>query len=308
MLQPLFDGIAGLLSIFYDLSGSIGLSIVLMTIVVMLLTSPLTMKATRSQMRMQKYLPEIQRIQKQHKADREKLNAEMMAFYEREGLNPLAPVSGCLLTVVQMPVFIVLFQVLRGLGNMKGGKAEPKFLDHGSDLYQNIVGAGGKLMSWGINLADQATSSHGSFGKALPYWLLIALVGATAWFQQRQLMGRRTDAQQQANPQMQAVMKFMPFMMPVISLSIPAGVVIYFFVSNLFRIGQQELVHLLEGRRNGTAPVAKAARPRPEQGAVIEGTATPTPPKGAAKPAARPAPTPSAAAHSRSKKKRKRKR
>lgn len=244
MFDWLFDGLAGLLSFFFDLTGSIGFAIILLTIAVMLITSPLTMKGTRSMMKMQRYAPEMKKLQQKYKDDREKLNQEMLAFYQEHGINPL---SGCLPLLIQMPVFFVLFQLLRGLGNTEDGQAAPKYIEHGSELFHKIERAGGELISWGFDLADAATSSHESFVAALPYYVLIALVGFTAWFQQRQAMGRR-DPNSPMTPQQQMMQRVMVIFLPLISLSIPAGVVIYFFFSNAFRIGQQWFIHHLETR------------------------------------------------------------
>lgn len=260
MFDFLFDGIAGLLSFFFDVTGSIGLSIILLTIAVMGLTAPLTMKGTRSLMKMQRLQPEIRKIQQQHKGDRERLNQELLAFYQANNLNPF---GGCLPLLLQFPIFIVLFQVLRGLGNVDDGVADPKYLEAGSALYDKIVEAGGQLISFGFDLADTATSSHSSFFAALPYYLLIVAMGLTSWFQQRQAMGRR-DPNTPITPQQQITQRLMIFFLPLISLSIPAGVVIYWVVSNILRIGQQWLIHYLDTRereRNGEV----IAKPAPKE-------------------------------------------
>ena len=294
MLDFLFDGIAGLLSFFFDVSGSIGVSIVLLTIALMVLTFPLTLKSTRSMMEMQRLQPEMKKIQDRNKGDREKLNQELMAFYQEHQINPL---SGCLPLILQMPIFIVLFQVLRGLGSVTDGMSTPKYLDQGSALYENIVAGGGSLHSFGFDLADAATSSHGDFASALPYYVLIALVAATAFAQQRQAMGRR-DPNQPVNPQQQMMQRVMVIFLPLISLSIPAGVVIYFFVSNVFRIGQQALIHRTAPASVGNRPSTASSSSGPEGSKVIEATEAPTDEDSA--PAKKP--------HPRSKKKKKRKR
>ena len=73
---------------------------------------PLTLKATRSTIKMQEVQPKLKALQKKHKDDKQTLNTEMMALYSENGINP---VGGCLPMVAQLPVFLVLFQVLRGL-------------------------------------------------------------------------------------------------------------------------------------------------------------------------------------------------
>ncbi|MEE1571639.1 MAG: YidC/Oxa1 family membrane protein insertase, partial [Acidimicrobiales bacterium] len=108
----MFDLIAMVLAWFYDLVPSLGLSIVLLTLVVMVVVTPLTLKGTRSMIKMQHLQPEMKKIQTRHKGDREKMNKELMAFYQANGINPM---GGCLPLFVQAPVFIVLYNVLRGL-------------------------------------------------------------------------------------------------------------------------------------------------------------------------------------------------
>ncbi|MBT6943768.1 MAG: hypothetical protein HN979_01165, partial [Actinobacteria bacterium] len=81
----MFDLIATVLAWFYDLVPSLGLSIVLLTLVVMVVVTPLTLKGTRSMIKMQHLQPEMKKIQTRHKGDREKMNKELMAFYQANG-------------------------------------------------------------------------------------------------------------------------------------------------------------------------------------------------------------------------------
>ena len=78
----------------------------------MLITTPLTLKGTRSMIEMQRLQPQIRRLQVQYKDDRQKLNEELMAFYKEHEINP---VGGCLPLLIQAPVFSILFYVVRGL-------------------------------------------------------------------------------------------------------------------------------------------------------------------------------------------------
>jgi len=79
---------------------------------------------------------------------------------------------------------------------------------------------------------------------AIPFFVLVALTVGTQFFQQKQIQGRNTNAT--INPQQQMITRIMPLVFIPITLSIPAGVVIYFVVSNLVRIGQQAIVTKLE--------------------------------------------------------------
>src|SRR5687767_11331860 len=103
-----FDPIFNALIFFYNVLGDMGLAIIALTLVIKLVLMPLSGKALRSQRRLQALQPELTRLQKEHKDDREALAREMMAFYKREGVSPA---SSCLPTLVQIPVLITLFFV-----------------------------------------------------------------------------------------------------------------------------------------------------------------------------------------------------
>lgn len=260
-----FDAFASALSFLYDLTSSYGLSIMLLTLGVMILVTPLTLKSTRSMISMQQMQPEIRKLQNKYKDDRQKLNEEMMAFYKEHDISPL---GGCLPLIIQTPIFIVLYQVLVGLtrfqpyGHDMGvaagllvrdpssggdypnfGTFDPKYLDHSSSLYQNLSVS--RTMDFlGLDLADSFMEvlRSGLVG-ALPYLLLVGVVGVSAWYQQRQIMARNAgNTQNPINPQQQMIMKVMPFFLPFFSLTLPAGIVLYFVVSNLYRIGQQHFI------------------------------------------------------------------
>ena len=125
MFEQFFDALASVLNFFYTIIPSglqptlgYGLSIMLMTVLVMALITPLTVKSTRSMLQMQRLQPEMKRLQEKYKDDREKLNQELMAFYRENQINPL---GGCLPLLAQMPVFIIMYQLLRGLTVRPGG-------------------------------------------------------------------------------------------------------------------------------------------------------------------------------------------
>jgi YidC/Oxa1 family membrane protein insertase len=229
ILDPIYGAMGRVLAFFYSVVPSYGLSIALLTISVRILLIPLTTKQVKSQQAMQRIQPEIKRLQAKHKNDRQKLNEEMMKFYKENKVNPLA---GCLPILLQAPLFIVLYRVILGLSH----QPQPKHLPVNSKLYMSLVESGGRMVSWGVDLAKSA-SSVGGFGKAFPYYILVAITVATGYIQQRQMTARLPkDA---VNPQMQMITKVFPGIIGFISLSVPAGVVVYFIVSNLWQIGQQ---------------------------------------------------------------------
>ncbi len=238
------DLMGQILAYFYRVIPSYGVAIILLTILVRLILYPLTAKQARSMLAMQRVQPEIKKLQAKYKHDRPKLNEEMMKFYKENKINPL---GGCLPLVAQMPIFIALFQMLRNV---------QKHVPVGEQLFQDMCRGAAtvkkcpkppNLPFLGMNLSVSASASHAGFSDAFPYYVLIGLVVITAFLQQKQTMRNQT----QANPQMQMVGKIMPLFFAFISLSLPAGLVLYFFVSNLWQMGQQELVFRTIGTADG---------------------------------------------------------
>lgn len=231
----MFQALAGLLAFFYDLVPSYAFAITMLTLTVMLVLSPLTLKSTRNMLAMQRLQPELKKLQVKHKDDRQKLNEEMMAFYRENKVNPVA---GCVPMLLQMPVFIVMYRVIHGLNS-----DPPKYLDKSTSLYKALQDGDGKMVSWGIDLGNSANKAiSDSIGAALPFLILIGLVVATQYFQTKQMTSRNPQGAA-ANPQMQMMTRVMPIMFGFISYSIPAGVNVYFLVSALFRIAQQEAMY-----------------------------------------------------------------
>jgi YidC/Oxa1 family membrane protein insertase len=231
----MFQALAGLLAFYYDVIPSYAVAITLLTLTVMLVLFPLTLKSTRNMLEMQRLQPELKKIQQKHKNDRQKLNEEMMAFYKEHKVNPVA---GCIPMLLQMPVFIVMYRVIHGLNN-----AEPKYLDKSTELYKSIAAHNGKLVSFGINLGESASKAlKDSVTTALPFLILVALVVVTQYIQTRQMTNRNPQAAA-ANPQAQMMTRIMPVFFGFISYGIPAGVNVYFLVSALFRIAQQEAMY-----------------------------------------------------------------
>jgi YidC/Oxa1 family membrane protein insertase len=236
----MFDILAGLTAFFYDhVIRDYAAAITLLTFTVMLVLAPLTWKGTRSMLAMQRLQPEIKRLQAKHKNDRQALNEAMMAFYKEHQVNPI---SGCLPQLVQFPVLIVMFRVIRGLTNLhKDGF--PSYVPHTTELAKALKASGGHMVSLGMDLSKAATKTHGT--DAIPLYILIALVVASSFWQSRQ-MTARNPAAQAANPQMQMMTRVFPLISGLISFNLPGGVVLYFLVSNLFRIGQQSLMYRLD--------------------------------------------------------------
>jgi len=256
MLNGLFELISGILNFFYaNVPGGYAVAIALLTCVVMIVTTPLTLKGTRSMIEMQRLQPEIRRLQVQYKDDRQKLNEELMRFYKEHEINP---VGGCLPLLIQAPVFSILFYVVRGLTQQARfvGLQEytrdlgltttvtdgfrPKYLHPDAELYQSLLGK--HEMNWlGIDLAippGEALSQ--GFVTALPYLALIAAIAFLSWYQQKQIMGRTAGVE--VTQQQRLMMRIGPLLYVFFAFVSPLAIGIYFLVSTLWRVGQQAFI------------------------------------------------------------------
>jgi len=270
--HPFFIVFAWLIERFYSLIPNYAVAIALLTLVVMIAVFPITRKATRSMMKMQLLAPELKKIQTRYKTPpgapiaekqeaRQHLNEEMMALYRE---NNVSPTGGCLPMLLQLPIFWILYGTIRGLIHLKtfataaaarastcrpilGGKngttcIQPLYINHSSSLYSAVTHAGGKLMAFGINMADSVRTGGLTWTQKAPLIGLILVAIVLQYVQIKQMSGRNAAAAA-ANPQMQQMQKIMPVIFAVIYIAIPAGVNVYFIVSSIFRIGQQEYMY-----------------------------------------------------------------
>jgi YidC/Oxa1 family membrane protein insertase len=212
-----------------------GLAIILFTVIVKSLTLPLTLKSVRSMKRMQEIQPKMQALQRQHKGDKEKLMQEQMALYKEHGVNPVA---GCLPMLVQMPIWIALYWALFHLAAAPEAGGHPEFA---------------KPFLWIANLGQPEFKPE-NFPHQLP--ILAILTGVTQWITTKMAQQPTTDPQQQM---MNSVMQYMPVMFVFFSLSVPAGLVLYWVASNLYQMVQQYFITGWGQLVPARAPAADAA-------------------------------------------------
>jgi YidC/Oxa1 family membrane protein insertase len=278
----MFDGflefVASVMAWFYSLVPSYGFAIGMLTITVMLIITPLTLKSTRSMIQMQRLQPELKKLQEKYKGDREKLNTELMAFYKANDLNPL---SGCIPVVAQLPVFILLYNVLRGLtiryggngsgighvtGQIRTGESftpwqlhdqpfDPAYLNPSSEMWRALHNST-KMNFLGMDLSISPWDAL-KIGLlfAIPYLVLMLLLLGSQIIQNRQIQGRTRNQPNNMPSQQQAIMKFLPFLLPIFSIQFPAGLGYYYFVQGLCRIGTQAYITRKFYDEGATAPV-----------------------------------------------------
>ena len=230
----MFELAARLIAAFYAWTHSYSVAIGLVAIVVMLIITPLTLKSTKGMLEMQRLQPEMRRLQTQFKGDRQQLNAEMMKLYQEHKVNPLA---SCLPLLAQMPVFIIMFRALSGLGNRVEGLLAPKYLNETSELFISLNGKA-EMRSFGLDLSITPQAAvQDSFGKGLVYIVLVAALAALYFVQQRMVASRTVSPTMSATQA--KIMQYLPVVFAVFQLFLPTSLVVYYIVQAIVRIVQQ---------------------------------------------------------------------
>jgi YidC/Oxa1 family membrane protein insertase len=234
VLQPLIDACEAVLKFWHDVlgdfDGSWGWSIILLTFTVRILILPLTFKGVKSMQRLQAYQPEIKRIQERYKDDKQRMNQEVMAFYQREKVNPL---SSCMPLLLQIPFFIALFYLLR------------------SDEFQADI-AGNAGFGPIDDLADKVTDP------VLLGVLIVLYVGT-------QLAASAVTAFS-ADPMQRRIMFALPFVFVIFIINFEAGLIVYWITTNVWTIGQQLLVKKLYPKPAPVEPREEEEKAKPARG------------------------------------------
>src|SRR5450756_2552115 len=160
IFQPLLHGVGDVLAFFYSVIPNYPIDVALLTIAIMALLTPLTVKSTKNMAAMQALGPEMKKLQQKYKGaeNRALLNEEMMKLYKEHKVNPA---SGCLPMLLQMPAFLILYDVIRGVTNTVPAKtaivggmkvvtpitAVPRYIGSNTKMYHDIVVAHGQLLS-----------------------------------------------------------------------------------------------------------------------------------------------------------------
>ncbi|ADB36071.1 60 kDa inner membrane insertion protein [Kribbella flavida DSM 17836] len=207
------------------------LSIAGLTIVIRTLLIPLFVRQIRSSRNMQLLQPKMKELQKKYGHDREKLGQEMMKLYKETGTNPF---SSCLPLLLQSPVFLALFRVLDGAS--KGEAHSSIIAPHVNSLrHAKIFGAE-------ISQTFLRANGDGSTNVKIVAIVLIILMTATMFITQLQLM-RKNMPKEALEGQAAQMQKIMLYVFPIFFLiggfNFPIGVLIYWFVSNVWTMGQQ---------------------------------------------------------------------
>ena len=202
--------------------GPFGIAIVMLTILIKLIISPIFQyqltTSRRVQAEQRRIAPELAKVRKQYKKDPQRLNQETMALYKEHNINPLAQMSGCLPALVQSPILIALFYVIR-------------------DAHQTLQIHNFHFLGIVLN---KTALEHGQF---VPLAILLPILAGLTTFVQTKMM---TQPGQVQDPTQAAMTQNMTLIMPIfigfISLQFQTALALYWVVSNLFSIGQQYFI------------------------------------------------------------------
>lgn len=227
-----------------------GISIILLTLTVRLFLVPLAIRQTKSMRAMQKLQPELKKIQKKYEVDRsllktdperykamkEKQREAQMALYQEHQVNP---VGGCLPLILQMPIFLALFNILRQ--------------DAENPRIPELVDA-----PWlGIDSLAETAASGAGIGAII----LVVLQIATTYYSTRQMQGRNATAGAEQQQAQKLMMYIMPAFLGFLSWTFPTGLVLYWVTTNFWTIGQQALIfRRVEAQEAAEEEARQAAR------------------------------------------------
>src|ERR687890_407436 len=221
LFSPIVSVLGAVLLYFHQTLGAPWwLAIVLLTVIVRSLLFPLTIKQVKSMRAMQDLKPHMDRVRAQFKDNPQRQREEMAKVYQEQGVNPL---GGCLPILVQMPIFIGIFYVIRqfggfNLGDRKVPPQNPRFHEGGILLFQNL------------SIAD-------------PTYLL-PIISAVTMLAATEITAKNID------PQQRWLMRLLPIGFTIFLLNFPAGLFVYWITSNLVTLVQNYVIyHHGPGRR-----------------------------------------------------------
>jgi YidC/Oxa1 family membrane protein insertase len=233
ILGPVEAVFKWLLMLFYRFIPNYGVAIMLLTLLVKLLMFPLTKKGSEATLRMQALSPKIKELQDKYKDNPAKLNAEMAELYKKEGYNPI---SGCLPMLLQLPLFIAMYNLFNNHFDLRGAMFIPGWIPDLSlpETVWNFAPFQIPMLGW-------------SDLRLLPFIYLGSQL----------LYGKVTQTpDQQGNSQMKMMLYVMPAVFFFVLYNVPSGLLIYWIMSNLLTMVQQVGINKYLAKRRAHAPAA----------------------------------------------------
>jgi len=286
IIKPLYFVTSVVLVAFHNVLGRVfgpesgwswALAIVGLTLVIRAALIPLFVKQIKSSRNMQMLQPKVKELQKKYGHDRERLAKETMALYKETGTNPFA---SCLPILLQMPIFLSLFQLLNHAadGEGRGRLSDP------------LAKSFGESQLLGAHIADTFIKADGDWHVRILAATLVVAMTATTFLTQRQLMSKNMPADAMTGPyaqQQKMLLYILPLVFAVGGVAFPIGVLLYWTTSNLWTMSQQ--FYVIRNNPSPGTPAAKAKADRdvakakrkglPVESEVPDETIQPEPPK-----------------------------
>ncbi|MDN3506238.1 MAG: membrane protein insertase YidC [Simkaniaceae bacterium] len=221
--QPFAKFLFIIMNFFHTVTGSWGISIILLTIVLRVLLFPLTNWSMKSMARMQQVTPKLKEIQEKYKKDPKRVQLETMNLYRKEKVNPF---GGCFPILIQLPFLFGMLDVMKSSFPLRGASFIPGWI--------NDLSAPDVLFSWSYPIPFIGTSFH-----LLPILLGVAMVLQSRLNPATKVSGTLTDQQRQQK----FMSNIIPIFMTFLFYKFPSGLNIYWLTSTLLGIVQQWLVN-----------------------------------------------------------------
>ena len=261
VLNPIENVIGHLISIIYNTIPNLGISIIIVTMLLMLLLYPLTHKQQKSMLALQALSPKMKELQAKYKDDRQKQVEETNKLYKEHGANPF---GSCLPTLIQTPFFISIYRVVREIqkyiptdsklfksicepvttlkacyGNI-GSFQKQGFSADKAEKLANSLPRGKEFLGMDLSksLGSVLSAANKDYLAILVYVVLLILVVSATYF--------NIARQQTRNPVQNNKMAFIKYLIPagagLFSIILPGGTNLYILVSAIWRAGQQEII------------------------------------------------------------------
>lgn len=243
-----------------------GLSIFLLTVLMRIIIFPLFVKQIHASRKMQELNPQVQALRKKYKKDKQRLNQEMMKLYQEAGANPL---SGCLPLVVQFPIFISLYNVLRAISITPPGHAK-------YGMSADLIHSAQHAHIFGAAIPTRFTEAfqHHQTGAMIVTGLAVVISSTTTFFTMKTSVGRSMQTMTADNPMMQS-QRFLVYLSPLFGLfglTLPLGVLIYWVTTNSWTLAQSHYVYKKYPMPNKDEQGTGTAKPEAKTGAAKTGT------------------------------------
>ena len=221
ILSPLEKLLKWFLLIFYRIIPNYGIAIILLTLLVKILFFPLTKKGSEATLRMQALAPKIKELQEKYKDNPQKMNAEMASFYQKEGYNPI---SGCLPMLLQLPIFIAMYNLFNNHFDLRGAMFIPGWIPD-------------------LSVPEAIWQFPGDFRLPILGWTALRAL-PFIYVGSQLIYGKVTQAPgQQTNNQMKMMLYIMPIVFFFILYNVPSGLLIYWIFSNVLTLVQQVMIN-----------------------------------------------------------------